>query len=505
MRRDDAWIALAAVLAAVHFGSFPLREHPLVTDVRHFLYFAQQTAKGALPHLDLFDNKTQLATFTGAALFRLGAALGLDPLLAVRGGYLGLAAITATLAFVVQRRLGGGRAMCGMLGLASQCAFWLLGLLPAIGNVPKLQMAALASVTALCAARGAWFAAGVAGALAALDWQIGALALVGAAVAALGDERSGRRRALVRLALGAAVPCLVLLAVYAGHGGVGALVRQTVVASFFRGAAAQGQRTLGAEVLRRWQVVTTGCGHEVWLLAVALAGAALYARRMRAVPADRPATRLAVTLGVHHYGVLAFSLWDFQLYGDLFVLLHTMSFFAAVAAGDLYVRATASPSTRRRALVSVLALAAAIAVARPWVARGTLRLGLPASPHPLTLDDQKQLAARIAPLLADGRTAVLAASEQLVLSGRRNPVPFVYWNAAAWTYYRRPGEARPATLRRMLDGAGVERVVCDPGYPACAELPGYALETTVAAGGFAVEVHARTGAAGLTVPGSRAP
>ena len=86
--RRTAWLAAAALVAAWHFASFPWREHPLATDVRHFLYFAQQTAGGALPHVDFFDNKTQLATFLGAGLYRLGASLGVDPLYAIRWGYL---------------------------------------------------------------------------------------------------------------------------------------------------------------------------------------------------------------------------------------------------------------------------------------------------------------------------------------------------------------------------------------------------------------------------------
>ena len=57
--------AAAALVALAHFASFAWRDHPLVTDVRHFVYFAQQTAQGALPHLDFFDNKTPLATFAG--------------------------------------------------------------------------------------------------------------------------------------------------------------------------------------------------------------------------------------------------------------------------------------------------------------------------------------------------------------------------------------------------------------------------------------------------------
>ena len=39
------------------------------------------------------------------------------------------------------------------------------------------------------------------------------------------------------------------------------------------------------------------------------------------------AGRLVLPLATYHYGVLAFSLVDFQYYGDLFLLLHSVSFF----------------------------------------------------------------------------------------------------------------------------------------------------------------------------------
>ena len=71
--------------------------------MRFFLYFAWQVTEGAVPHLHLFDNKTQLATFLGALLHGLGSALGVEPLYAIRAGYLALAALGGVLTFFVFR------------------------------------------------------------------------------------------------------------------------------------------------------------------------------------------------------------------------------------------------------------------------------------------------------------------------------------------------------------------------------------------------------------------
>jgi len=488
----DAWTLAAGVLALAHFLAFPWRVHPLVTDVRHFVYFAQQTAAGALPHLDLFDNKTQLATFAGAILVRLGGLVGLDPVYAIRLGYLALAALGATLAFQVQRHLFG-RLAAGAFGLACVAAFALLGLLPAIGNIPKLLMAVMAAVTALCARRGAWMAAGAAGSLAALDWQIGALALIGALVASLREDRWRRARAVGGLAGGTALVVVPMAAVYAWRGALGPLVRQTVMASLFRAAATRARTSGHDEWHRRWGVVTSGCGHEVWLLAVALAGGVLFLRCLLRTADDPARRRLLTTLAVYHYGVVAYSLWDFQVYGDLFILLHSVAFFAAVAASgiDRLVQSSARLSARGRQVGTAIALVAAFAVARPWIPRGRLRVpGYEAGP---TLADQADLATHIDPLLASGGTAVLGPSEQLVLTRRRNPVPVVYWNAPAYAYYRSsPEEDRFTTLRRLLDGAGVTRVVCERGAGPCPSLPGYGLERTVTgSGGTAVDVYSR--------------
>jgi hypothetical protein len=486
--RAFAWPLAAALLAAWHFASFPWREHPLATDVRHFLYFAQQTAAGALPHVDFFDNKTALATFLGAALYRLGDVLSVEPLHAVRLGYLGLAALAATLAFLVHRTIGGGSVACGAFAVAFHCGFWLLGLLPSIGNVPKLGMAVFAAASALCAHRRAWIAAGVLSGLSALDWQVGVLAALGALAAASLSRAGERKSALGRVALGGVLTALPVLAVYGARGALGPLFRQTVEASLSRGAATQAMAFARDEWARRWQVVASGTEGHTWLVAVAALGVPAYLLWLRSPRAD--AMRgFAAALGVYHFGVVAFSVWDFQVYGDLFALLHTFCFFAALATGEAYLLLSARLPARVAMAVAALAC---VAVGRPWVDRGPLRVpGLAAAE--VTLAAQRAVAARLAPLLARPTTAVRGASEQLFLTGTRNPLPFVVWNPAVYSYFRRgPEEDRTQTLARLMDEARIDRLVCVRDSPRCGGLVGWERTQTVGdTPGYAVDVYER--------------
>ena len=71
LQRDRGlWLAL--LLCGFHFSSFDITRQAILTDIRYFLYFAGQVANGAVPHLDYFENKTQLATYVGAMLHGLG-------------------------------------------------------------------------------------------------------------------------------------------------------------------------------------------------------------------------------------------------------------------------------------------------------------------------------------------------------------------------------------------------------------------------------------------------
>jgi hypothetical protein len=327
--------------------------------------------------------------------------------------------------------------------------------------------------------------------MAAFDWQIGAFAVLGACAAALLMPAADRVHASARVALGAAAAALPVVAAYAWRGGLGALWSQTVVSSFFRGAATREVATGPGEWARRWQVAASGTEGHTWLLALAALGVPAYAAWLR-TPRGRALRPLGAALGVHHFGVLGFSLWDFQVYGDLFALLHTACFFAALAAGEAWLRIAGRLGPARRGIAAAVAALACLAIARPWVDRGALRV--PGVPAPdVTVETQRAVTARLAPLLAQPGTAVRGASEQLFLSGQRNPLPFVVWNPAVYSYFRQgPAEDRAAALARLEETAGVTHLVCEHASLRCAGRPSYRLVQTVGdPARYAVDVYER--------------
>lgn len=221
------------------------------------------------------------------------------------------------------------------------------------------------------------------------------------------------------------------------------------------------------------EVIHNGCrGHE-WLVALGVVGMLIYplwlCRNRR-----RPSTlRLAVVLAVYHYGLVAFSLIDFQGYGDLFILLHSAAFFAAVALVEIY-RTTSVALNRfwtpsgaldgrwRNSILAALALLLVCAATRPSVLRppftfDPIRMAI--APE-ATLADQWSVNSRLLPLIDGKRIAFLESAEQLFLANRENGLPFVYWNAATHAFYRSsPEERQEDTLLRLLRSLRPEVIV----------------------------------------------
>lgn len=448
--RERAWLGASLALLGFHAASFDLARLPIVSDVRFYLYFAWRVSQGAVPHLDFFDHKTQLATFLGAGLFALGDGLGLDPLLAVRAGYLLLAALGGVLAFLVLARIGGGRA--GFLGVLAYCSFGLLGYLPALGCVPKLAAVLCATGAALLAQRGRWLAAGLLGATAALDWQVGALAWLGVLAGAwVAAERRGP--ALARVAAGGALAGGAYLAFFGLQGALGAMLDQTFLGSLARSAGTQARDTLATRLGRMGQLVASDCPSQAWLVYLSLAGVPLAFLLLRRRPELRA---LLVPLVTFHLGLLAFSLYDFQWHADLFVLLFGVVLWQALlwhALAELVARRVAAARARRWALVGLVVVA--VAATRPGPLRPALALSTPFASPRATLDDQRAVAAELERRFAGQRVAFLEASELLLLTGRENPLATVFWNEASWSHFRQGDEDRDATLRRLLGAADV--------------------------------------------------
>ncbi|MSR61996.1 MAG: hypothetical protein EXS08_06085 [Planctomycetes bacterium] len=453
--RRGAWLgfALAGVLLAWHLASFDITTLPIVSDVRFYLYFAWRVCAGAVPHRDFFDHKTQLASFVGAGLQGLGGALGVDPLLAIRAGYLALAGATGLLAYAVQRRLAYGSALAGGLGALAYCSFGLLGLLPATGCVPKELVALCASGAALLAHRQRWLAAGALGALAALDWQIGALAWLGVFLAAALCAED-RRRAALRVVAGGALGVLPYFAYFALHGALGAALTQSIGGSLDRSAGTQARDSFGARLERIGHLVSTDCAAQTLLVALSLVGVGV---AFVWLVKRRELRTLLVPLLVVHLGIAAFSLFDFQWHADLFVLLHGVAFFLALAWSGLWsALAPRLGSERARKAAGAALLAVVFVCARPGALRPELTLETPMVLRAATLADQREVAAELEQRSAGRTVAYLESVEQLYLQGRVNPLPLVFWNGASWANVRKQGEEKDDSLRRLLRACGAE-------------------------------------------------
>ena len=392
------------LLTLLHFARFFDSELPVCTDTRYYVYFAGEVADGAVPHRDFFDNKTQLASLAGGLFLRVGESLGADGLDSVRAGYLGLAALAAALAYFAHRLLGGGCSARGWLGLLPVLGFVYLGSLPALGNLPKLIMVVSATGAALAAARRRWFLAGAVAAFAPMDWQIGVLACLGVGLAALLSEERGR--ALARSALGAALVIALFAAYFLANGALDEMLHHTVGSAFARGEGPFA----AVEIIQRR--LRSCCRADLWLVAPALVGLLVWPLRLRRhVPQEARAA--GWTLTVVHYGVIAFSLRDFQGSGDTMLLLHTLAFFAGVTFAALCDVAERFGRPQRVAPVLVVALGLAL---RP-VLSPPIDISTPDAAPGATRSDQEDFARRLAPLVDGRSTLVLGPSEVLFHGG----------------------------------------------------------------------------------------
>jgi len=474
---------VALALSAAHFASFDVVTRPIVTDIRFFLYYAWRVTEGAVPHLDFFENKPQLSTFAGALLFQIGDFAEIDPLLAIRIGYLSIASAGGVLSFWIFRRLGHGSTTAGFLGLLAYCSFGLLGVMPAIGNVPKLLVAVLASVAALLAQDRRWFWAGFAGALAFMDWQIGAIVWLGAfASAALFEDP--RRPAVRAVIAGGAAGFAPFLLYYTWNGALRESFEQVIVASFSRGTTSLQVQDAPERIAKIAELVGLACPQQQWLFVVSLLGLVVIARWFF-WDRDSERRRLLLPLCIYHGGILAFSLLDFQRYGDFFVLLHSIAFLLGVLwlalletgtsllissspvglRGARGARGLLHPGRRAAALrcYGVLLLLIATAAGRPSFLRPELEIASTTIQPGGSLADQREVSAELLRKTRGKKLVLMDSSELLFLMRYRNPLSNIYMNRAARAHFSQ-GKDEPAAsvATRLMKSADPDVFIAHP-------------------------------------------
>lgn len=438
------WLVAVALLTLAHFARFYDANQALVTDTRYFSHFGIEVAHGAIPHLDFFDNKTQLASLAAGGFVRLGGALGLGGLESIRVGYLGLAVLGGVLLFLLHRMFANGRSIVGLLGLLPYLGFTYIGSLPATGSVPKLIMAICATGAALAVAGGRWFVAGVIAAIAPLDWQIGLFACFGVFAAAMLDERP--RRALLHSGLGVGLVATAFVLYFALNGALEVMFAQTVAASFVRGAEAGGPFFKFAGIGSRLMM---HCSGELWLVGLGIIGAFVYPLWFR-IERLRGAHRPLLMLAVYHYGVVGFSSIDFQGSGDTMLLLHSLAFFAGVTLVSLLFLLVRFEKLESRAPWPELAMVALTVILTLPIFSRYEPVSSPDSPAGVTLQDQVAFSRRLIPLLEGRSLLMLGPTELLLLGGFSHESIFVFWNDAAAFEYARTRKLRSANLLAAL-------------------------------------------------------
>ena len=243
---------------------------------------------------------------------------------------------------------------------------------------------------------------------------------------------------------------------FASKGALGVAADQTIVSAFFRGSTSAQGWALGDQLSSILATSATGAGERAWLFWVSMGGiplSLLLLKRMWRAPE----ARLLLPLLVYHFGVLAFSLVDFQSKGDALVVLNSLAFFQALLWGAvLHGARRVFPGRRGLILGSAVVLVLGLVAARPRPLPG----GQPENWKGMRLADQVEVAGKLAEAIGERELAVVEKSEMMLLLRRKNPLPFIYWNAASWGYYRESDEESASNaLRRMVKASGADALI----------------------------------------------
>jgi hypothetical protein len=475
---------LTTALVVGHFAGMYDANQSLVTDTRYYTHFAFEIADGAVPHRDFFGNKTQFMAMFAGMQVAVANLLGLDALAVLRLVSLGLAALGAILLFALQRELQGGDAVAAWLGFLPYLGFAYIGTLAATGPVPKLLMALAATAAALLVARGHWFAAGLASAIAPIDWQIGLFACFGVFAAAALDERP--RRAFARSALAVLLVAGAFVLYFALSGALEMMLAQAVGASFARGAEAGGPLFKFAGIATRLSMNASG---EFVLIAVGLIGLVVFPFWLRS-PRYATQRKPIVVLVIYHYGVLAFSSIDFQGSGDTMLLLHSFAFFAGVSLVSLWFALLPRIPEVRLGHATVAVVILSLLLVRP-VVRDLPRVEAPDAPLGVTLEDQRTLARRLHARAGDRPMLVLGPTELLVLEDFDHETIFHFWNdATRFEYARTRGLEDEDLLAALVDEVRPDFIVASRYLSFPPDIP-YRGVDLGSPGGYAVRVFER--------------
>ena len=308
-----------------------------------------------------------------------------------------------------------------------------------------------------------WFWAGLLAGVAGMDWQpCGALAGLGVLLA--GSCGPKRASTWVKSAAGMVVPAVAFSVYFAARGALGTFWKMVLLLSLSKAEA--DPLSFSERCQKLWEYVRHDCPGETWLIVLGAVGIVFYAVRLLRMRRTRWLPMM-IGLGVYHYGTVVFSLVDFQGHGDVFVLIGSWAFFAAVPVAEAYylllrLKRRLGGGVARKygpalALFTVLIL---VAAGRPSFLRMGWRFNAPSLGWgDYTLESQRQAAQRFFQVIGERRFALVRNQELLFLGQGTCPLPFVTWNQGTYVHYRQGDENRVDTLSRLLRDEELDAIV----------------------------------------------
>jgi hypothetical protein len=399
---------LAVLCGLVALVVYTLRgfDGPLSRDLAVYAYGGQSVADGDAPYVAIFNRAGPLAHLVPGIGAAAGRVVGVDDVRGMRVLFMLLAVGAVVAVYLVGRDLFAGRA-AGLAAAAALLSFEGFTVYATNGPREKTTMVLLLTLAVLALVHRRWGTCGAMIALGTLTWQPVFLPAMAAAVVAalLGRDRVS---ALVRLAVGGAVPTAITVLGYLAIGRLQLFLDAFLLVNLRY--TDQGSMLDRPAVL--WASLSGAYGWSVWVIGLGLAtlvalGVAAVASRRRRSPRNAALAGLGLAVLV----CLAWSAAAFNGWPDAYVALP----FAAVGvAGLVPLLAVRLPGRVVTGVVVAWALAATSLAAVFCV-----------STRADVLDDQRTEAlAVMSHLPADAEILSISAPSVLVLVHKHNPSRF---------------------------------------------------------------------------------
>lgn len=432
--RDPALLVCCAIAVLVFL---PHGFHGYLSrDLALYTYAGQQFADGVVPYAAVVNRAGPLAhAIPGVGIF-LARLVGIDDVIGVRIFFLLISVVAVGACYLMGRTVFRSR----LAGIgAAAVLICNQGFVFYATNGPREKTAmVLFFILALTAmARRRWVTTGFFIALATLTWQpVLFSALAGAVVAVLLGERSGRIRALMRVAVGGILPTALIAVAYLAIGHPKLFWNDFLLIN----ARYTKQVSLANDPSGVASMMRDGYGASLYVFAgglvlLLLLGFWLVLRRR-----DRDDRGFVMILasGVMLLAGLLFALKALNGFPDVFFLIP----LAGLGVGGVLARIRARHA---RAAIAATALLSAAATA--------IGLDYSISHRSHELDDQRRDTTAVMALLPRNATILsLEAPQPLVLTGKRNPTRYQLFGNGLIDYLDAtwPG-GREGYARHVLD------------------------------------------------------